>query len=55
MAEDSLPEQLWPGWKESRKAGSVAEMTCRPEWEGEPGEGALGRGLRRDGEIGGGA
>lgn len=46
VAEDSLPEPLRPGQKEAREAGSVAEMTCGPEWEGEPGEGGLGRGLR---------
>lgn len=55
VAEDSLPEPLRPGQKETREAGSVAKMTCGPEWEEEPREGGLGRGLRREGDIGGGA
>lgn len=51
MAEDSLPEQLWPGRKEAGAAGSVAEMTCGPEWEESRGEGDWGRGLRREGAL----
>lgn len=54
MAEDSLPEPLRPGRKGAEEAGSGAEMTCGPEWEGELGEGGLGRSLRRGGDIGGG-
>lgn len=42
VTEDSLLEPLRPGQKEARRAGSVAEMTCGPEWEGDPGEGDWG-------------
>lgn len=42
VAEDSLLEPLRPGRKDTREAGSIAEMTCGPEWEGEPGEGDWG-------------
>lgn len=44
-----LLEPLRPGRKGVRESGSVAEMTCGPEWEGESGRGGLGRGFRGEG------
>lgn len=50
-AEGLLPEPLWPGRKGAGGAGSVAEMTCGPEWEGEPGEGRWGVASRGRGAL----
>lgn len=52
VGEDSLPGLLRLGRKEAEEAGYVAEVICGPEWEGEPREGGLGRGLKREGILG---
>lgn len=51
VAEDLLLEPLGPGRKGARESGSVAEMTCGPEWEGEPGKRGVGAGLQGRGAL----